>query len=151
MSDSDLLSLYSTRLLGLAAAIPHLGRLPDAQGTARRRAPLCGSTVAVDVALADGRVSGFAQEVRACALGQAAAALLGQRVHGRTPEELRQGRDALQAMLKAGAPPPGPPWEGFEALLPARDHANRHGSILLAFEATLEAVDDAMKKAAATL
>ncbi|TNC69485.1 iron-sulfur cluster assembly scaffold protein [Rubellimicrobium roseum] len=152
MSDQDLLQLYSTRILALAADIPRLGRLDAPQGTARKRAPLCGSTIGVEVTLENGRIAGFAQDVRACALGQAAASVLGATVVGLTPDEVRQGRDGLRAMLRDGAEPPGAPWEALAVLIPARDHPNRHGSILLAFEATIEALEQAVgqKKAAAT-
>ena len=140
MSDTDLMKLYSGRILELAADIPHLGRLPDAQGSARKRSPLCGSTVTVDVTLADGRVAGFAQDVKACALGQASAAILGGAVIGRSLPELTAARDALAAMLREGGPVPPAPFDGFEVLMPARDFRNRHASILLAIEATVEAM-----------
>ncbi len=140
MSDSDLISLYSGQILALAADVPHLGRLTDAQGTARRRSPLCGSTVTVDVRMEGGRVADFAQDVKACALGQAAAALSGRAMIGRSLGEIEVARDGLRAMLKEGAPPPGAPFAGFEVLIPARDFKNRHASILLALEATAEAV-----------
>ena len=140
MSDTDLMKLYSGRILELAADIPHLGRLPDAQGSARKRSPLCGSTVTVDVTLAEGRVAGFAQDVKACALGQASAAILGGAVIGRSLAELTAARDALAAMLREGGPVPPAPFDGFEVLLPARDFRNRHASILLAIEATVEAM-----------
>ena len=140
MSDTDLMKLYSGRILELAADIPHLGRLPDAQGSARKRSPLCGSTVTVDVTLAEGRVAGFAQDVKACALGQASAAILGGAVIGRSLPELTAARDALAAMLREGGPVPPAPFDGFEVLLPARDFRNRHASILLAIEATVEAM-----------
>ncbi len=140
MSETDLIKLYSGRILQLAAAIPHLGRLPAPGGTARRRSPLCGSTVTVDVALRDGRVADFAQDVKACALGQASAAVLGGVVIGRSRVELEAARDALRAMLKDGGPVPAAPFDGYEVLLAARDYRNRHASILLALEATCEAV-----------
>ena len=140
MSDTDLMKLYSGRILELAADIPHLGRLPDAQGSARKRSPLCGSTVTVDVTLADGRVAGFPQDVNACALGQAPPAILGGAVTGRSLPELTPARDALAAMLREGGPVPPAPFDGFEVLLPARDFRNRHASILLAIEATVEAM-----------
>jgi NifU-like protein involved in Fe-S cluster formation len=149
MSDRDLLQLYSQRLLALAADVPRMGRLETADGAARRRSPTCGSTVSVEVRMAGGRIADFAQEIRACALGQAAAAVVGAAAVGRTAEEVRQGRDGLRAMLKEGAPPPPAPWDGFEALLPARDHANRHASVMLAIEATLEAVEAAQGTARA--
>ena len=147
MSDSDLIKLYSSRILGLAAEIPHLGRLPAPQGTARKRSPLCGSTVTADVVVRDGRIAGFAQDVKACALGQASAAVLGAVVIGRTLPELQAARDALQAMLKEGGPVPGAPFEGYEVLLPARDYKNRHASILLALEAVVEAMEAAQAAA----
>lgn len=149
MSDQDLLQLYSARILALASDIPRLGSLAAPHGAAKKRAPLCGSTVGVQLTLEDGRIADFAQEVRACALGQAAASVLGGGVVGRTPDEVRAGRDALRAMLRDGAGTPAAPWDGFAVLLPARDHPNRHASILLAFEATLEALDQATGKRAA--
>jgi NifU-like protein involved in Fe-S cluster formation len=143
MSDSDLIKLYSTRILALAADIPHLGRLKSPKATARRRSPLCGSTVTVDVVVKDGRVAEFAQDVKACALGQASAALLGQVVIGRSLPELQSARDAVQAMLKTSGPVPAAPFSGYETLLPARDYKNRHASILLALEAVCEAMEAA--------
>lgn len=147
MSDSDLIKLYSSRILGLAAEIPHLGRLSAPQGTARRRSPLCGSTVTADVVVTDGRVTQFAQDVKACALGQASAAVLGGVVIGRTLPELQAARDALAAMLKAGGPVPAAPFDGYEVLLPARDYKNRHASILLALEAVCDAIEAAQAAA----
>lgn len=143
MSDSDLIKLYSGRILELAADIPHLGRLPAPQGSARRRSPLCGSTVTVDVVLRDGRIVEFAQDVKACALGQASASVTGRVLAGRTRAEVERARDELRAMLKENGPVPTAPFDGLEVLLPARDYRNRHASILLALEATVEAMAEA--------
>lgn len=140
MADSDLIKLYSGRILELAASIPHQGRLPAPMGTAKRRSPLCGSTITVDVTVQDGRVTEFAQDVKACALGQASASILGRVVLGRSRCEVEAARDALRAMLKEGGPVPLAPFEGYEVLLPARDYKNRHASILLALEAVCEAM-----------
>lgn len=142
MSDTDMIKLYSGRILELAADIPHLGRLPAPQGTARRRSPLCGSTVTTDVVLEHGRVVQFAQDVKACALGQASASVLGRVALGRSRAEVEAARDALRAMLKGG-PVPAEPFDGYEVLLPARDYKNRHASILLAIEALAEAMAEA--------
>ncbi len=139
-AETDLIKLYSQRILALAADIPLTKRLERPDATVKRRSPLCGSTVTVDVALADGRIAGFGQEVKACALGQASAAVLGAQVLGRTRAEVERARDELKAMLKDGGPVPAAPFDGFEVLLPARDYKNRHASILLALEATAEAM-----------
>lgn len=143
MSTQDLMQLYSGRILALAADVPHLGRLEAPQGRARCRSPLCGSTVTAEVVLKDGRVHAFAQDVKSCALGQAAAAVVGAGVIGRTPAELAAARDALRAMLTEAGPVPAAPFEGFEALIPARAFRNRHASILLAIEAAAEAAAEA--------
>ena len=148
MSDTDLIKLYSGRILELAADIPHLGRLPHPQGTSRKRSPLCGSTVTADVMMRDGRVAEFGQDVKACALGQAAAAVLGGAVIGRTPAELADARDALRAMLRDNGPVPAAPFAGYEVLIPARDYRNRHASILLAVEAAAEAAAQAVAERA---
>ncbi len=149
MSDSDLIKLYSGRILELAADVPHLGRLAAPQGSVRKRSPLCGSTVTADVVMQDGRVAAFAQDVKACALGQASAAVVGGAVLGRTATELAAARDALRAMLKDGGPVPAAPFDGWEVLLPAREYRNRHASILLAIEAVAEAAAVAEAGAAA--
>ena len=140
MSDSDLIRLYSGRILELAAGIPHLGRLDAPDGSAKRRSPLCGSTVTVDVTVHGGRVAAFAQDVKACALGQAAASVLGRVVIGRTRAEVEAARDAVAEMLKSGGPAPAAPFDGFDVLIPALDYKNRHASILLPLEATVDAM-----------
>lgn len=143
--ENDLINLYSQRILALAADIPHHGRLDAPQSSIRKRAPLCGSTVTVDLDMADGRITRFAQDVKACALGQAAASLMGANIIGRNHDEVARARDQLRAMLTEGAEPPGAPFHGYEVLSPAREYRNRHASILLALEATVEAVEAAQR------
>ncbi|MBP7002354.1 iron-sulfur cluster assembly scaffold protein [Amaricoccus sp.] len=143
--ETDLIKLYSQRILALAADIPHAARLESPQVSAKRRSPLCGSTVTVDLTLEDGRIAAFGQDVKACALGQAAASVVGANAIGRTRDEIATARDQLAAMLKARGPVPDAPFDGLEVLLPARDYKNRHASILLALEATLAAFDEALE------
>ena len=143
MSDeSDLINLYSARILGLAADIPHTDRLHAPQASAKKRSPLCGSTVTVDVNLFENTVSAYAQDVKACALGQAAASVVGAAILGTTTDQIRRARDELYAMLKSDGPVPSAPFDGLEVLRPAKDYKNRHASILLALDATLAAIDD---------
>jgi NifU-like protein involved in Fe-S cluster formation len=141
--DTDLIKLYSAKILALAADIPHLNRLDAPDATVKRRSPLCGSTVTVDVRMQDGRVTDFGQDVKACALGQAAASVVGNAVIGTTRVQIETARDQLKAMLKKDGPIPDAPFEGLEVLIPARDYKNRHASILLALEATAEAMAQA--------
>jgi NifU-like protein involved in Fe-S cluster formation len=143
MSETDLIKLYSERILALAADMPLTTPLEAPQVTVRRRSPLCGSTVTVSLDVENGRIARYAQDVKACALGQASAAVSGAAMIGRTLEEVRRARDGLYAMLKDGGPAPGAPFEGFEVLAPARDYRNRHASILLALDATVAAMEEA--------
>lgn len=143
--DTDLIKLYSSRILSLAADIPHLQRLEAPDASVKRRSPVCGSSVTVDLGLEAGRVARFGQDVKACALGQAAAAITGAAIVGRSPAEIATARDQLRAMLKEGAAVPDAPFDGFEVLEPARDFRNRHASILLTIEAAAEAAETAAR------
>ena len=146
MADTDLIKLYSGQILELAADIPFTERLDAPDATVKKRSPLCGSTVTVDVVLRDGVITGFGQDVKACALGQAAAAVLGRVVIGRTRDEVERARDELRAMLSEDGPVPVAPFDGYKVLIPARDFRNRHASILLALEALAEAFSEAAAK-----
>ncbi|MDC0656808.1 iron-sulfur cluster assembly scaffold protein [Leisingera sp. SS27] len=144
--DSDLIKLYSSRILALAADIPHLDRLQAPDATVKKRSPLCGSAVTVDIKVGDGRITDFGQDVKACALGQASAAVTGANVIGRTLQEVETARDQLKAMLTQDGPVPDAPFDGLEVLQPAKEFKNRHASIMLALEATLEAMQAAAKE-----
>ncbi len=148
MAETDLKKLYAGRILELAADIPLTERLDSPDATVKKRSPLCGSTVSVDVVVTDGKISRFGQDVKACALGQAAASVLGAVAIGRTLEEIETARDQLHAMLKENGPVPDAPFEGYAVLEPARDFKNRHASIMLALEATAEAMAKAQAEAA---
>ena len=142
-ADTDLIKLYSNRILALAADIPHHARLDAPSATVKKRSPLCGSTVTVDVTMENGAVSGFGQDVKACALGQASASVVGANAIGATRAQIEAARDQLKAMLKSDGPAPDAPFDALEVLQPAKDFKNRHASILLALEATAEAMEQA--------
>jgi len=132
--------LYSARILKLVANIPHAGRLPAPDASAEKISKLCGSRILVDVKVADGQVTDFAQEVKACALGQAAAAVLGAHVLGASLDEIEVAREALRAMLKANGPAPQGRFSELAVLEAVKDYPARHASTMLAFEAAAEAV-----------
>jgi len=142
-AENDMMKLYSQRILVLAADMPCTDRLEEPTATAKKRAPLCGSTVTVDVVLSDGKIAAYGQDVKACALGQASASVIGAAIVGQPIETVRKGREELLAMLKSDGPVPAAPFDGLEVLQPAKDYKNRHASIMLAFDATIEAIDEA--------
>jgi NifU-like protein involved in Fe-S cluster formation len=132
-------ALYSRDILRLAASIPHHGRLAGADASVEKSSPVCGSRIIVDVALDPaGRVAALGQEVRACALGQASAALMGAHAIGRSAAEIAAARDALGAYLAGARGDPGD-WPGLAVFAEARRFPARHPSILLAFAAAAEA------------
>jgi NifU-like protein involved in Fe-S cluster formation len=136
-------TLYNAEILRLATEIPHQGRLDAAHASAEKRSPVCGSRVVVDVRMdADGRIAALGQEVRACALGQASAALMARHAIDRTVAELAAARDALTAFLAGERADPGS-WPGLEIFRPAIPHKARHASIRLPFEAVTEAAAQA--------
>lgn len=140
--------LYHPRVMELAADIQHVGRLEAPDGAATKVSRVCGSVVTVELALKDGVISEIAVHPKACALGQATTGVLAAYAIGATPKEIRDARDALRAMLKGEGPPPtGRFWE-LRHLEGVRDYPARHGSTMLAFDAAVEALDQAQKKAA---
>jgi len=135
--------VYNARILEFAGNIARIGHLEDPDGSARAHSRLCGSTVSVDLKLEDGKVSDFAHDVRACALGQASSSIMAQNIIGSTPEELRDVRDQMRAMLKDGGPAPGGRWSDLKFLEPVRDYKARHASTMLTFEAVVDALKNA--------
>ncbi|MDB5595914.1 MAG: hypothetical protein JWM36_2875 [Hyphomicrobiales bacterium] len=133
--------IYNRRILELAGDIPRLGRLAHPDATATAHSKLCGSTVTIDLSMADGKVSDFAHDVKACALGQASSSIMARNIVGATPEELRGLRDDVRRMLKENGAPPTGKWADVAVLEPVRDYKARHASTLLTFDAVVSALD----------
>jgi NifU-like protein involved in Fe-S cluster formation len=141
--------IYNNRILEFAGNIPHLGRIDTPDATARAHSRLCGSTVTVDLKMADGKVTDFAHDVKACALGQASSSIMARNVIGSTADELRSVREAMYKMLKENGPPPGGRWSDLKYLEPVRDYRARHASTLLTFDAVVDAVNQVDAKGGA--
>lgn len=149
-------ALYNEKILNFAAHIGQTERLNSPDATVTHHSPLCGSRITVDLKLdAEGRVAAYGQQVRACALGQAAASILGRHIVGQDAATLRQLVGVMRSMLKENGPPPGAEFAGgaftdLEVLVPVREHKARHNAVLLPFEAAVKAIDqiEAAKKRA---
>jgi len=137
---AELDNIYNTKILELAAAIPHTRRLTGPDATAEAYSKLCGSTVSVDVVMDGDRVTDFGQTVKACLLGQAAASVMGREIVGASAAELRAVGAAMRRMLKDEGPPPTGRWADLAVLEPVRHYKARHGSVLLVFDAVENAV-----------
>jgi NifU-like protein involved in Fe-S cluster formation len=133
--------VYNRRILELAGNIPRLGRLADADATAAAHSKLCGSTVTVDLKMDGNRVTDFAHDVKACALGQASSSIMARNVIGAHAQELRELRESVRRMLKENGAPPTGKWADIAVLEPVRDYKARHASTLLTFDAVVDAID----------
>lgn len=142
-------AVYNSKILDFAGNIPRIGRLDVPQGTAKAHSKLCGSTVIVDVDVKENVISDYAHDVKACALGQAAASILASNVIGASLSELQTGRSELKAMLKDHGPAPTGRFAELEFLEPVRDYKARHASTMLAYDAVVEAMEMALEQAVA--
>jgi NifU-like protein involved in Fe-S cluster formation len=140
--------IYNRRILEFSANIGRTERLADADASATAHSKLCGSTVSVDIKLAGDRISAFGQTVKACLLGQAAAAIVAQHIVGSNTQELREVGAAMRKMLKSNGSPPGGRWADLAVLEPVRDYKARHASTLLVFDAVETALAAAENKRA---
>ena len=133
--------IYNEKIIEFAGNIPNLGRLDNPDATARAHSKLCGSTVTVDLKMVDGKVSEFAHDVKACALGTASSSIMAQNIIGSDAEELRSIRINMYKMLKEHGAAPTGKWADLKYLEPVRDVRPRHASTLLTFDAVVDAVD----------
>lgn len=130
--------LYQQALVELAKAAHGAGTLAVPDGSALRDSPLCGDRVRMQVALDAGRIKALAHDVKGCLLCQAAASLVGLRGAGLDAEAARALREQVAATLAGSAPPPD--WPELSLFEPVRPHRNRHGCVLLPFEALCAAL-----------
>src|ERR1700749_587892 len=98
--------VYNKRIIELAGNIPRIGRLADPDATATAHSRLCGSTVTTDLKMDGDKVTDFAHDVKACALGQASSSIMARNIVGAKADELRKLREDVLRMLKENAPPP---------------------------------------------
>jgi NifU-like protein involved in Fe-S cluster formation len=146
---TDLTEIYNARIMELAADIGPARRLADADATASAHSKLCGSTVVVDLKVRDGRVTDYAQTVKACLLGQASASIVEHNIVGTSDEELRRVASEMRRMLKENGAPPNGRWADLAVLEPVREVRARHASTMLVFDAVEKALDSIKAKEAA--
>jgi NifU-like protein involved in Fe-S cluster formation len=146
---ADLDDIYNTRIIELAGAMTRGTRLAAPDASASAHSKMCGSNVAVDLKVSDGRVSDYGQTVKACLLGQAAASVMAREIVGTTPAELHDVAAKMRRMLKEEGPPPNGRWADLAVLEPVRHYKARHTSTLLIFDAVEKALEEIAAKGAA--
>lgn len=135
--------LYTPELLALAVALADYPAAPALPLHGEARSKSCGSTLRADLAVdAEGRIERLGLQVRACAVGQAAAAIFARAAAGRGLAQIDKAHAALTAWLAGAGELPA--WPGLEAIAPARDFPARHGAIMLPWAAAREALSSAV-------
>jgi len=133
-------SLYSIDVLRRAASVADFPLLTDHDARAERRSPTCGSRITVTLKLDDeGRIAAIGVDAKACALGQAAAAIFAASALGADRAGIESASDRWRAYL-SGERDELPDWAGLELLAAGRDYPARHPSMRLAFEAAVDAL-----------
>lgn len=131
--------LYTPELLALAVELSTWPPLENAPLHGEARSPTCGSTLAMDVALEDnGAIGRLGMRVRACAVGQASAAIFARHAHGRDADRLASDLQQLEAWIAGEGAQPG--WPDLALIDAARGYPARHGAILLPWKAALAAL-----------
>lgn len=137
--------MYTRELLRLGLRLAEQGRLSDHDGSAEARSRTCGSVVIADVRLDGGRVTAFGQDVKACAVGQASAAVLGSYVVGLTRDQITEAHRSFESYLNGLSDEPGA-WPELQLLAAVREHKGRHAAALLPYDAVLAAIDQAVSE-----
>ena len=135
--------LYHQAILELARKSRQTARLEAPQASVILDNPLCGDRITLDLSLGDGRVDAVGHKVRGCLLCQAAAAVIGERAPGRTPDELREVAQDLGDAIAKAPEIAGKRWPELAAFAPVHPHRSRHECVMLPFQALIEALDRA--------
>lgn len=136
---SSAAALYNTEVLALATSLASWPLRSDLPLSGSARAPTCGSTIDLVLAIdAEHCIAEIGLRARACAIGQAAAAIFARSAIGCSAKDIAAAVSAIESWLAGGA---DPDWPGFSAIAAARDYPARHGAILLPWRAALVALD----------
>ena len=126
--------LYTQEILKLAAGLK-AEPLPNPDITITKHSRICGSTITINLNVKDGQVVAFGATVKACALGQAATAIVEKNIRGKRWEDLELVYLALQNLLEGNDVTFPKEWKDLEVFSKATQHKARHSAILLPFKA----------------
>lgn len=135
--------LYNSDILRLTTRIPYQERLSEPDVSVVKTSRICGSRLTADARIQNDVITAFGQEVKACALGQASAAIVGEQVIGLSPGELQDVTHRFQHMIRTGEADFPEKWAKLALLAPVKDHPGRHGSVMLPFDVLNQIFSDA--------
>lgn len=132
--------LYTPEVLGLATGLAAFPMRDDLPLHGAARSALCGSSLEIGLELdGNGVIVRLGLKVHACAIGQAAAAIFAAAAIGRDRAVIAAGEAGIARWL-GGDGVQLPDWPGLSAIATAQAYPARHGAILLAWRAALEAL-----------
>lgn len=141
------MDIYSSKILELSTNIKNIGKKTDNNSEyfaqASKYSKLCGSEIELGLVLNQSKtdIIDFTINPKACALGQASAAILSQNIIGAKVEEVIKAYGQLKAMLKENGPLPDGRFWDLRYLEAVIDYKPRHASVLLAWEAAVDAIN----------
>lgn len=131
--------LYTPEMLAAAMELANVPPIADAALHGSARSPACGSTLDLDIdPTEDGNIGRVGMRVRACAVGQAAAAIFARHAATRRTSDICRTLESFSAWLAGEGPEPD--WPDIALIAPARDYPGRHGAMLLPWKAAAAAL-----------
>jgi nitrogen fixation NifU-like protein len=134
--------LYQDAIVKQAKAATRAGRLDRSDASLTLDNPLCGDRVTIDIRFEGPRIADIAHRVRGCLLCEAAASAIGANAVGKTAADIAAVEKSVRVLLETGRRDAAL-WPELEAFAPVRDHASRHGCVLLPFEVVHELLSGA--------
>ena len=133
--------LYNKKILQLASGLNKNINISNPDGNAMLRSPVCGSSITIDIKMNDDVICAYGHKVRACTLGQAAAAIMMANAIGKSKLQLLKLQSQVHSMLNGGDDLPDGCWSGLNILQSASKFKTRHGSIMLPFNTIIIAIE----------
>ena len=134
------MDLYTNSILELASTIPVTTRLKHPDVSVTKRTAICGSSITLDLNIADSKIREVGLDIKACALGQASACIFLTDAVGTNFDTILELRRNLKTFLETGAFLIKNPFARYRYFKPAQKVPYRHDSVLLVLDASIEAL-----------
>ena len=134
------MDLYTNNILELASTIPITTRLKHPDVSVTKRTAICGSSITLDLNIADYKIREVGLDIKACALGQASACIFLTHAVGTDFDTILELRKNLKTFLETGNFLIKAPFARYKYLKPVQKVPYRHDSVLLILDASIEAL-----------
>ena len=137
------MDLYTNNILELASTIPITTRLKHPDVSVTKRTSICGSSITLDLNIADSKIKEVGLDIKACALGQASTCIFLTHAVGTDFDTILELRKNLKTFLETGTFLIKSPFARYKYFKPAQKVPYRHDSVLLILDASIEALQKA--------